>query len=214
MECSPLQKDNPDPLELAGEWSKVDWVLVSHATTAGCRATPTIKNMWPRKISVYYPAMIDDNSTATTAELCALLGCTKAHLSHLERDGVISRADRNRWPLVKTVRAVLNQARAQRNALSEARLAWEKARAEREALRVARETHVLVEGAEFDLAWQMTIGPLVAALVEVPPRCTRDVAMRSTIEREINAARHAACDAYERQAESLRATGKAALGSK
>ena len=72
-----------------------------------------------------------------------LLGRTKGHLSHLERDGIISRADRNAWSLVKTVRAVIEHMRGQRRAAGDYCAAWERARAEREALRLAKEAHEL-----------------------------------------------------------------------
>jgi hypothetical protein len=69
---------------------------------------------------------IDATTTVTTQELCALLGCTKGHISHLERDGAITRSARDTWPLIKTVRAVI---KAQRHPASAARIRWEQARA-------------------------------------------------------------------------------------
>jgi phage terminase Nu1 subunit (DNA packaging protein) len=153
---------------------------------------------------------IDDATTISTSDLCRLLGCSKQHISHLERDGIIVRAGRNEWPLVKTVRAAVEQWKAQRNAASASRARWEAARAQREEQRIAREGHELVPRSEFEDAWKMTIGILTSLLVQVPARCTRDLALRRTIEDEINRARHDACDAYEKQATALETTGKAA----
>jgi hypothetical protein len=99
-----------------------------------------------------------------------LLGCTKGHLSHLERDGIISRADRNACSLVKTVRAVIEHMRGQRRAAGDSRAAWERARAEREALRLAKEAHELCRTDECDAAWQLTFGYLVARLIGIPAR--------------------------------------------
>ena len=154
---------------------------------------------------------IDDTTTATTQELCQLLSCTKGHLSHLARDGVISPLDRNSWPLVKTVRAVLDQVKARRSAVSQAQAKWQAAKIRREELRYERESHDLVRRSEFSDAWTFVMGVLTSKLVAVPARCSRDITMRSTIEREINQARHEACDEYDRQATSLEQTGKMAV---
>ena len=139
-----------------------------------------------------------------------MLGCTKGHLAHLERDGVISRTERNRWPLVKTIRAVLEQAKAQRSAVSEAQAQWQRARARREEMRIAREAHRLCLTSEWEAAWDFALGALKVAFASVPARShPRDVTARASVQREIDAAFHEACDAAERQSEALHNTGAA-----
>jgi hypothetical protein len=155
---------------------------------------------------------IDDATTASTAELCLLLGCTKGHIAHLARDGVIAQTDRNEWPLAKTVRAIVEHMKAQRSAISESRARWEAARAKREEQRAEREANRAQRkrDEEFDLAWKTCWHILVSKLVAVPARCSRDAVVRATIERELDAARNEVCNEFERQSEALAQTGEAA----
>jgi hypothetical protein len=124
---------------------------------------------------------------------------------------VITRSARDSWPLIKTVRAVIDQMKAQRHPASAARIRWEQARAQREEQRIEREAHRLIPASEFNDAWRFVIGVLTSKLVAIAPRCTGDWGLRNVIEEQVNQARHEACNEYERQAEALRTTGKAAM---
>jgi hypothetical protein len=152
----------------------------------------------------------DQETTATTAQICALAGFTQQRLAALEREGIVHRVGRSQWPLVKTINQIFEHLRARRDAVDQSRAQWQQARLERERLRVEREAHNLVPMTEFDDAWTFVVGTLTAKLAGVPSRCSRDLALRRVIEQEINQARHEACDEYERHAAALSTTGKAA----
>jgi len=154
--------------------------------------------------------IFDDSTMASTADICRLAGFTKQRLSALEHEGVVRRAGRGEWPLVATLNALFENLRTQRDAVSDTRREWEKVKVERERLRIDRERHEVVDRGEFTAAWTICWGIVVAKLVGVPARCTRDLQMRQTIGHELNLARHEACDEFERQAEALETSGEAA----
>jgi hypothetical protein len=77
-------------------------------------------------------------------------------------------------------------------------------------LRLSERAHELIPRAEFNDAWKILWGIVVSKLSAVAPRCTRDAALRDTIEREIGRARNEACDEFEKQAEALERAGEAA----
>jgi hypothetical protein len=159
--------------------------------------------------------MITAETVATSAEICALAGFSKQRLGALEREGVIRRSGSNCWPLLETIGKLFEHARAQRSAISESRARWEAARAKREEQRAEREANRAQRkrDEEFDLAWRTCWHIVVAKLTAVPARCSRDLQMRQTIEREIDTARSEASDEFERQSESLAQSGEAAAVS-
>jgi phage host-nuclease inhibitor protein Gam len=153
--------------------------------------------------------MIDDATTASTLELCRLLSCTKGHLSHLERDGVISRTAHNSWPLMRTVRAVLEHMKKQRNELSAARTEWERAKLRREELRLQREAGDLCRTADFNTAITMITGKIVAGLVALPAQHhPHDLQQRHALERRIGSLRNDVADWCETQASELKETAR------
>jgi phage terminase Nu1 subunit (DNA packaging protein) len=83
------------------------------------------------------------------------------------------------------------------------------ARAREIEVRTAEREHKLVPLEELNFAWDFCLGTLVSNLSSVPARCTRDLVLRQTIEREIDLARNATADVYAKQAESLAKNGKA-----
>jgi hypothetical protein len=152
----------------------------------------------------------DDSTLASTAQICELAHFSRRRLNALQAEGVVQPVGRGEWPLVATLNALFEHLRTQRDAVSDTRREWEKVKVERERLRIERERHEVVNRSEFDDAWKMLWGVVVARLVGVPPRCTRDVMMRATIERELNAARHEISDEFEKQAAALETSGEAA----
>jgi hypothetical protein len=64
--------------------------------------------------------MIDDQTTAMTNEICKLAAITKQHLGRLEAQGIVRRTGRDQWPLIATVNALFDDARARSAARSEA----------------------------------------------------------------------------------------------
>jgi phage terminase Nu1 subunit (DNA packaging protein) len=147
--------------------------------------------------------MIDDASTATTNEICKLAAITKQHLGRLEANGIVHRSGRDQWPLVQTVNALFQQARQRSEAYSQAKARWEAARAQREELKTKKLAGELCHIRELNDAWTAIFGYMVAGIVAIPPRCTRDVALRRAIEKELDAWRADAADEFERRAAEL-----------
>jgi hypothetical protein len=152
----------------------------------------------------------DDTTVANTAQICKLANFSQQRLAALEREGIVRRVGRGQWPLVATMRALFEHVREQRDSISDTRRQWEQVKVERERLRIDRERHEVVDRSEFTDAWKICWGVVVANLANIPSRCSRDLQMRQTIERELNAARHEICDEFLRQVEALETSGEAA----
>jgi hypothetical protein len=151
---------------------------------------------------------IDQTTECTTAELRAIVDLTPGRLSQLESAGVIKRLDKDRWPLVATVRALLTEARARTVGLSEARVRLEHARAKAMELRTAREAGELAPTQEWFDGMKLVTGKIVAALVGLPARYTRDLGERSRLDGMISQLRTDVADWIEAEAASLEEAAK------
>ena len=144
---------------------------------------------------------VDQTTECTTAELRAIVDLTPGRLSQLESAGLIKRLDKDRWPLV--ARALLTEARARTAGLSEARVRLENARAKAMELRTAREAGELAPLQEWYDGMSMITGKIVAALVGLPARFTRDIGERQRLETEINRIRTDVADWLEAEGARL-----------
>jgi hypothetical protein len=63
--------------------------------------------------------------------------------------------------------------------------------------------------ADFNDLWVMLLGAVLTRLIALPNRVTRDLALRQTIEREIDKLRHEVADEFEKRRVEL-GGGKAA----
>ena len=157
--------------------------------------------------------MIDATTMATTAEILALARFSASYLARLERDGIVTRKDRNLWPLRTTINAIVTHLRreSRRGPRGEADVRLVNARAQALELRTKREANELVPADEFMTIIDSAFGLFVSHLGSVAARCTRDTELRRKIDWEINAARQAIADECDRQAEAVKASGKAAM---
>jgi len=133
--------------------------------------------------------MIDEKTTASTAEICLLAALTPQRLSQVEREGVVQRAGRDEWPLVATVRRLFDDARSRRTA-SAARLRWEEARAEMEQLKVQQRRGELCRLEDAAALLEETLGSLMSDLDALPARFTRDLSERRRLDALIVEARN------------------------
>ena len=155
--------------------------------------------------------MIDDKTTATTAEICLLAGFSKQHLGKLERAGIVKRAVKDQWPLAATMRALIEDANARAAAHSASRAKLDDLRAKREALKLQRECHDLVRRSEFETAIDFTAFTVLRHLDPVPARLAgRDLTLRRRCEAELRTARAGMAKDMRTQADSLKDTGRAA----
>jgi hypothetical protein len=96
--------------------------------------------------------MIDDQTTATTAEICLLAGFSKQRLGKLEDAGIVKRTSKDQWPLAATMQELLKDARERSDAHGAARAKLDSLRAQREGLKLQRECNDLVRLSEFKTA--------------------------------------------------------------
>lgn len=150
--------------------------------------------------------------TITTAELQELTKYSRPAIVELEQQNVIKRVDRDTWPMPATMAALVVhlRERVRKTAVSDERSRWEAARAQREELRAKKLAGELCLVSDFRDAWVDVVGYMVAGLTAVPARCSRDVAMRHTIEKELDAWRTDVANYFERRAAELEGKGKAA----
>ncbi len=148
----------------------------------------------------------------STKQIVALAEIGEDRLAQIEQAGFIKRTARNRWPVVETLVGLVRFYRDQnrRGPKSEADAEWRRAKAREIQIRIAEREHKLIALEEVFTAWDFCIAVLVTHLTSVPARCTRDLLLRQTIEREIDLARNAAADVYAKHAASLRKNGRAA----
>jgi hypothetical protein len=104
---------------------------------------------------------------------------------------------------VATVQALLAETRARSAELNEARLQLEKAKAKALKLRTAREAGELAPLSEWRDAITIVTGKMVAALVGLPARFTRDIAERARLEGVIGALRSDVSNWLEAEAARL-----------
>ena len=142
-------------------------------------------------------------------ELARHLFTNREGIARLVEKGVLTRPEDGRYDLDECRRAYIEHLRT-RPAAGATRVELDKLKAQQARLRIERETHSLVRRTEFDDAWTYVIGVLTSKLVAVPNRCSRDIEMRRTIEREIGEARNEAADEFARQSDALEQTGRMA----
>lgn len=145
-----------------------------------------------------------ETKPATLSEIALHLALSRTAVRDLEIQGVLDRGNG-----IDACRVgYLQHLRARHSNPADDRLRL--ARAQAIELRTQREAHHLIRADESLAVIDAVIGKLVAHLVMVPARCTRDLNLRKTIESEINRARTAVADECQRQARSLETTGQAA----
>jgi hypothetical protein len=144
-------------------------------------------------------------------ELARHLCTNREGLKRLEEQGVIARLpDGKSYDQEDCRRRYLEHLRSRPTARSSKQDALYEARAALAQLRAKKLAGELCHVSDFDDAWTEVIGYLLAALVGFPARIIRDVALRRTIEQELDRLRHDVCDHFRRRADELEGKGKAA----
>ena len=155
--------------------------------------------------------MIDAKTEVSTRELCEIADLTKGRLSQLENVGIIRRSGRDRWRLVETTRALIEDARARSEAHSAARSKLEQLKAAREELRLKKECNEVVYRREFDQLVDAVAFAVLKHYSPLPSRIGgRDLELRRRCEIEVRIAQQGLSDEMKRMADNLGATGRAA----
>jgi phage terminase Nu1 subunit (DNA packaging protein) len=154
--------------------------------------------------------MIDEQTTATTTEICLLAGFTKQRLGKLESQGIVTRLGRDQWPLATTMRALLSDARERSEAHSAARAELDKLRTAREQLKLKKECSEVVYLHEFQTAIDAVAFSVLQRLAPLASRIGKqDLALRRLVEGEVRAAQALMSSDMKAQADALENTGKA-----
>ena len=155
--------------------------------------------------------MIDAKTEVSTRELCEIADLTKGRLSQLENAGIIRRSGRDRWRLVETTRALIEDARARSEVHSAARSKLEQLKAAREELRLKKECNEVVYRREFDQLVDAVAFAVLKHYSPLPSRIGgRDLELRRRCEIEVRIAQQGLSDEMKRMADNLGATGRAA----
>ena len=155
--------------------------------------------------------MIDAKTEVSTRELCEIADLTKGRLSQLENAGIIKRSGRDRWRLVETTRALIEDTRARSEAHSAARSKLEQLKAAREELRLKKECNEVVYRREFDQLVDAVAFAVLKHYSPLPSRIGgRDLELRRRCEIEVRIAQQGLSDEMKRMADNLGATGRAA----
>lgn len=137
--------------------------------------------------------------TVSGEELAQLLNVDIRTVRNLAMTGRITRLDRNRYELVESVRGLIAAAKksSKNSALEREQAAILAGKRKLMELRLAEEDGRLIELAEsLDLLSEV-VGTLRASLEGVPAKITRDIALRSAIKNEIDAALTKAAAKFE-----------------
>ena len=155
--------------------------------------------------------MIDEQTTASTAEICLLAGFTKQRLGKLESQGIVTRRGRDQWPLAATMRALLADARVRSEAHSATRAKLDELRAQREQLRIQRESHDLVRLADFTAAITAVAGAVLKHLSPLSAQIAgRDVALGRRVDDHVRRAQQGISDDLGALADQMEQTGRPA----
>ena len=152
--------------------------------------------------------MINETTEVSTSEICALAGLSKQRLSQLASAGIIHQNAKDCWPLAATMRALFADARSRSAAHSEAKGRMEVARAKALELKVAREEGKVAPLQDWRDALVTIIGKVVAALVALPHRYTRDLGERARLESLVDELRTEVSNWLEEEASRLEEAGR------
>ena len=141
--------------------------------------------------------------TISTIELQSLTGVSKSGVTKFEQQGAIKRSAVNEWPMPDTLVALVTHLRERKPVVSNERQNFERARAQREQMKAELMMGTLCRTSDFHEAWDALILYMVAGLVAIPARCTRDLALRKTIQAELNSWRSNVADEFKRRAAEL-----------
>jgi phage terminase Nu1 subunit (DNA packaging protein) len=136
-------------------------------------------------------------------ELARHLATNREGIARLVEQGVIMRQPDGKYDIDDCRVAYLKHLRERKAVVSPERARFEQARAQREEMKARKLAGELCWTRDLNDAWVALIGYIVAGLVAIPARCTRDVALRRTIEAELDAWRTDVANEFERRASEL-----------
>lgn len=129
--------------------------------------------------------------TVPISALAALLGVTSRQARNLLEASEVKSAQRGQWPLGPAIRAILADARRNRetDALAAARARAINAKARQAEIAIGRDERELIPLAEAIEAQDELIAAVREAMDSLPARVTRDRDLRRKIEAEVHGAK-------------------------
>lgn len=152
----------------------------------------------------------------STSILAALCGVSERRIQQLQKEGVFESEAHGQWNATICVPAFIAHRVAQEHANTAARTGGaaerhQSAKAKQVEMRTAREEHRLIETAEALAVVDEIVATAKTAFAGLPPRVTRDLALREAIEGEIANIFDRLGAQFSRRSAELRAGGEAAV---
>lgn len=145
--------------------------------------------------------------TINSETAAKLIMCTREWLRRLVKDGWIKKLGKDRFRIVDVVQGYINYLKDEnrRTSKSAAQSRVQDARAKEIELRVGREQNQLIEIDDVEAFLSDTIGSFRSELSGLPAACTRDLALRETIEKQLNGTIDRCRRKFEEAATAVRA---------
>jgi hypothetical protein len=152
-------------------------------------------------------------ATANTKEMAVLVGLSRQHFERIAASGWFKPRAPNCWPIIETFQGMLEYARdlSRRTTKSASQSRVSAARAKEIELRTAQRAHILCETDEALALADDVFGTLRSELSGLPAMVTRDLEIRSEIEKGVNEILNRTAKRLASRAQDLRATGEVAL---
>lgn len=155
--------------------------------------------------------MINDKTECSTAELMRVVGLSKGRLSQLESSGIIKRADRDRWHLAATVKALLADAHQRSAQYSETKAKLERIKWEREQIKLEQLKGRLCWYSDLEQLGDFSAAAWLQALREATIEIAgRDLTERARVEEILGQAQDRVSQKFTAEAERLTSKGEAA----
>lgn len=148
------------------------------------------------------------------ADAATLIGKSETHVLTLVREGLLKRAGRGQYRPAEVAQAALKYRESddRRSSQTEERKRLDAAKARGEELRAAQQEHRLVEMEDVEAVFTDILGTYRSELSGVPAASTRDLSVRSKIEKHLNGAIDRCRSRFEEASEALRAGREVSLG--
>lgn len=147
------------------------------------------------------------------SDAAALIGKSETHVLTLVKEGFLHRVGRGKYKPQDVAQAALKfrESDDRRSSQTEERKRLEAARARGEELRIAREENRLVEMEEVEAVFADILGTFRSELSGLPAASTRDLQVRSEIEKHLNGAVDRCRERFEKASDALRSGREVSL---
>jgi hypothetical protein len=149
-------------------------------------------------------------ATCTTNQMTGYVDYKRSQFDRIATLGFIKPLAPNVWPIIETFQGVIRYLRdeGRKTSKSAVQSRVQAARVKEIELRIAERSHVVVDIEECSALVDDVFGNMRAELSGIPAMITRDLKLRSEIERTIDECLNRYADRLELRAAALRETGQ------